>query len=746
MRIALDTEDTGLDFHHGARPFYVTVCDDQGNLQYWEWDVDPLTRKPKIPKRDLDEIEEVINECDELVFQNAKFDIAALGTVRRRIVDNLDWSKVHDTLLSSHLLTSNQPHDLTTQALVYLDINLKPLEVKLKEAVNEARRIARSKYPSWRIASDRLPEMPSAKEGTSCFDYWLPRAIAHAEGYAKTHPWFTVLRDYSNADPAATIGIHIRHMDLIEEGGLSAIYEERRKLPVVLFGMEDRGIGYHKPTAAKLKKEYTKTVEESSKTCVKIASKLGYELTLPKGSNNNSLLHFCFGSPTEIKCETCKGKGTISAKKAGPKSIAKFVRGSEKKLVECEVCEGEGKVQQEKQHWLKLPTVAKTKTGNSALDKVALDLYLISLKQGSNQHTFIENLVEIRKRGTALGYMESYQKFCVPTENPDWFHIHPSLNATGTATLRMASQNPNEQQISNKGVGITCPKCKGNLCQFCSKDEKGEPTGKVITNLRELFGPLPGREWWSLDYQNIELRIPAYESGEEAMIELFEKPNDPPYFGSYHLLNASIIFPELFWPVAEEEGQFKKLYLPQYKRTKNTGFAIQYGCQETKADATAGRKGAFKAIKESMPKIARLTAKMIAHANKYGYVETLPDREVDPGRGYPLFCSRSSWGGISPTIPLSYHVQGSACWIMMRAMIKVREYLSSFPGYHIAMNVHDEMVFDFPKGQGKESWKTNLPKIRKIQRIMESCGTAVGIPLTTSCEYHEKNWGSSLSV
>lgn len=740
MKLALDTETTGLDHYHGAKPFYVTCCDDEGNLQYWDWDVDPLTRKPKIPKRDLGEIEEIINECDELVFQNAKFDVAALGTVRRRIVDNLDWNKIHDTLLSSHLLTSNSPHDLTTQALIYLDINLKPLEVKLKEAVNEARRVARSKYPEWRIASDRLPEMPSAKEGTSCFDYWLPKAIANAEGYPTEHIWHTVLRDYSNADPASTIGIHLRHMELIEEGGLSNLYEERRKLLKVIFEMEDRGIGINKQSLFQLRKEYTKSVEASNKTCVAIASKLDYELTLPKGSNNNSLLHFCFGSPTEIKCETCKGKGAISAKKAGPQSIAKFVRGSEKKLVQCSTCEGEGKVPQEKRHWLKLPTVAKTATGNPALDKNALDLYLVTLKEGSSQRRFIENIAEIRKRGTALGYMESYEKFCVPTEIPHWFHIHPSLNATGTSTLRFASQNPNEQQISKKGIGITCPKCKGVGCEKCDE-------GKVITNLRSLFGPLPGREWWSLDYQNIELRIPAYEAGEEAMIELFEKPNDPPYFGSYHLLNASVVYPELFWPLAEQEGAFKKKYVSTwYQWCKNGGFAIQYGCQEKKADETFHRKGAYKQIKESMPKITRLTAKMIAHANKYGFVETLPDKEVDPDRGYPLFCSRSSWGGISPTIPLSYHVQGSACWIMMRAMIKVREYLDSLPGYYIAMNVHDEMVFDFPKGQGKEPWKANLPIIKKIQKLMQSCGDAVGIPLTTSREYHETNWGSSLSV
>ena len=39
-----------------------------------------------------------------------------------------------------------------------------------------------------------------------------------------------------------------------------------------------------------------------------------------------------------------------------------------------------------------------------------------------------------------------------------------------------------------------------------------------------------------------------------------------------------------------------------------------------------------------------LNEKCIRFAEKYGYVETMPDRTVDPDRGYPLLCSRSKWG------------------------------------------------------------------------------------------------------
>ena len=42
--LALDCETTGLSPYHGARPYLVTVCDEDGAIEYWEWFVNPLTR------------------------------------------------------------------------------------------------------------------------------------------------------------------------------------------------------------------------------------------------------------------------------------------------------------------------------------------------------------------------------------------------------------------------------------------------------------------------------------------------------------------------------------------------------------------------------------------------------------------------------------------------------------------------------------------------------------------------------
>ncbi len=58
----------------------------------------------------------------------------------------------------------------------------------------------------------------------------------------------------------------------------------------------------------------------------------------------------------------------------------------------------------------------------------------------------------------------------------------------------------------------------------------------------------------------------------------------------------------------------------------------------------------------------------------------------------------------------------------------------------MVMQIHDELVFDFPQGRGMEPWKTNLPKIRKIQQLMESCGDDIEVPTPVTVEYHPVSW------
>lgn len=748
-----DTETTGLDRFHGAKPFFVTVKREElDHTLFWQADVDPLTREPQWSDSDLTEIRRELLDGGETVFQNAKFDVGMLETILLGIGDEWPWERTHETLYSGHLLNSNQPHDLTTMSLVYLGVNIKPLEEAIKQAATEARRLCRTKdfverHGQWAIAHKDRPDMPSCKESAWGFDMWLPRAVAKAEweyseaqamespalinllptmagwewrppsskweGY---HPWWTVLEEYSNADSEVTLPLHVEHRRLLEERGLWKLYVERLKMLPIVYGMEHRGITLSRTRLEELQTEYTEKSEEDGKVCVNIAASYGHELTLPKSGSNNSLREFVFGS-FEV-CGECSGDGKVFT---SDDYIATDSYTGQKYVTRdtavCSVCKGTGEIQTNPCSLdLRSPKTSK-KSGEPSFDKSVLEHFLATLPEKSKPYSFIKRLQGKRSRDTALGYMESYQRYWLRCNHQaeEWMRMHSSLNPTGTDTLRWSSQGPNEQQISKK----------------------------EDFNLRYMFGPLPGREWWSLDYDNLELRVPAYECGEQLMIDIFEKPDDAPYFGSYHLMNASIVYPDLFWPLADQKGAFKKKYAATwYQWIKNFGFAVGYGAmvESGTADRAAHKPGAQRMVMDKLKNIARLNQQQIAYAERHGYVETIPDQEIDPERGYPLNCQRTRWGQISPTIPLNYHVQGTACWVMMRAMFKVQQYLDQHcPEAVIVMNIHDELVFDFPFSANQG----NRPHIEAIRGIMGSLGDCIGVKLTCGVNYCPNNWAEA---
>jgi DNA polymerase I-like protein with 3'-5' exonuclease and polymerase domains len=751
--ISLDTETTGVDMRHGAAPFFVTTCDDHGEQQWWEWDVDPLTRRPIVPQEDALEVYGVVQSAavNGLVAQNSKFDVAALVTALglRHLGLDWPWESTHDTLIAGHVLASNRPHDLTSMAVQYLGRDIEPYEEPLHQAVLKARRVVQqarlkekrkslSKKPpkpkkrprkedaaghlfsediaaateppdplaSWAIAAADREDMPSARGKVWKFDTWLPRALIqywrnnnpklYEEFGGDKSPWWTVLSDYANTDSAVTIMVWNRQREELERRGLWKIYNMRRRVMGIAFKMEDRGVTVSEERLSALQAEYREESASARRVCVNIAKdEHNYDLELPRNGVNNSLRRFVYEM---LELEPIMNKRARSA--------------------------------------------------NPTLNKDVLEYYLLTLPQNKLARTFVRMLSDMRKRDTALNYMNGYRKFWKPLLDgegrpvPDWYVLHPHLNPTGTDTLRWSSAQPNEQNISKK-EGF---------------------------NLRYCFGPAPGREWWSLDAKNIELRIPAYESGEEAFIELFERPDDPPYFGSNHLLVSHIIYPKEFEACVNEGGQvdgriFKKKYASTlYHRIKCGNFAVQYGAVDKAdgsgtADKAYGVPGAHFRIKSRFAKQEALNQKWIAFAQRHGYVETMPSNAIDPERGYPILCTRTEWGGIKPTVPLNYHVQSTAMEWMQMAMIRCDEQLGrwrrddGFDGYMV-MQVHDELVFDFPQsirtvrapGGKLRTEYGNLGRIKTIQRLMEQGGEDIGVPTPVSCECHAETWAEGVSL
>jgi DNA polymerase I-like protein with 3'-5' exonuclease and polymerase domains len=691
--ISLDTETTGMDHFHGALPYFITAAFPGAQQVYWEWDVDPLTRRPRVQRGELLAIQRLIMEAGRplsegggIVLQNAKYDIHALTHLFHS--EGLElvwpWEATHDTLIMSHVLASNQPHDLTSLASQYLREDIGPLEKALERVVKEARRRVRGAHPDWRIAKAGESDMPSVKEATWKIDGWLPMAYLRAEPDAPEE-YAAVLREYANADSAITYILFPVLKKKLKERDLWEIYLEALRLPRVLWEMETHGVTVCGGALDALREEFQSESERAAQVCVSIARNMGYDLHLPRSGNNGSLLNFCFNHREEV-----------------------------------DVPEGVEVPYQERFRMvyapLALPPLVYTEKGAPSLNKQALDGYLLTLPPGSRQHTFIQNLQEKRQRDTAISYLESYRRFLLPCEEEGYYLLHPSVNQTGTDTLRFSCSNPNGQNVAKGGF-----------------------------NLRRAFGPAPGRIWVAWDYINLELVIPAYEAGETDMIRLFEHPEEAPYYGSYHLLVFDTLYPDLFRKYGVGVKDEKREGCSEmYRWTKNGNFAVQYGAQESSgtADRAYHYEGAQRRIQDRFSKIARHSRKLIAFAERHGYVETVPDRTVNSRRGYPLLCTRTESGRILPTVPLSYRTQGTAMQAARKALWRTWEYLQTLNredprGHYLVLQVHDEEVADFPLEAPGETMR----KAAIIQKIMEKSGEDIGIPLRCSVTYHPVSWG-----
>jgi len=460
--ISLDTETTGLNLHHGCRPFFVSTCSDKGKLRWWEWDVNPKTREPIIPEEDRAQIRNYLAKQKRIVYHNAKFDIRALDRIG---IAPPDWGKVHCTLIGHHVLASAQSHKLKDLALGLLDIEDDDL-TDLIEASNKARRIG--KKHGWRVAKPLDPHFPALKRFAKkdpgwCFDTWLPRAVAKQEKYPTKlirdtksingrklllgrHPWWDVLKKYGLRDAERTIALWQLIEDGLKSEGLWKLYLVRRKLLEITYRMEETGITLDPKRLEAVSEDFAAETLHSQKICWSTSAGHIDNLASPKQLQGALFGYF-------------KLKPAGQTEKSNPNN----------------------------------PTFST--------DKDALQIIQAQVPSKSKAYQFIKHLGKVRQYGRAVDSLQSYglssrRGHIVYTNKPayTYYRLHPNFNITGTATTRFSSHDPNAQNISKQEA----------------------------VNLRQVFGPLPGSVWYAADYSNIELRILAYESGEKELIRAFE--------------------------------------------------------------------------------------------------------------------------------------------------------------------------------------------------------------------------------
>lgn len=686
-----------------------------GDNFFWKWPVDPFTRKVKYRVEDLWEIWHYLLSADVLVAHNHTYDCHELDKAFEQCkLPRLEWpwERMEDTMSSAHLLASSTSKNLTDQVIRWVGVDISKYERHIQKVTQDARTLCQRKAftdenGKWFITRKHAKGMPSAGEEAWKGDMWLPETIVD---------W--VIRGKVDEKWLPESRNWKRDVDPLEDhpwkGPLDDYATTDPMVTLALHGAHSQEIdrrGIRKIYDARRMVLQTSYGLETNG--ITLDSKRRKKLTSAYVRETHKL---------SLQGVELAGEPDMTALPKGPSKLLKKVLFQNFKLVAHE----------------------PTKSGSPECTNArVVKRWLEELDRDSKAYQFLDILKQFRQRTTALNYMRGYERFWRPTRYGTTYRLHPFLNYFGPRTLRTSSSQPNEQNISKK-EGF---------------------------NLRYAFGPAPGRVWAAIDYANQELRIPAYSSGETALIGLFEDPDAPPYYGSNHLLNFEAVYPDLWEKAWKESGGKDKVAewikanwkATWYQNCKNGGFAVQYGSVDndnpdklSTADKAFGRKGCHRLLKERFASLEAENQRCIREAAKTGYVCTMKDSEVDPNQGYPLECEADEHGYISPTQPFNTFVQGTACWITYRATVKVNNYLADLNermgwdnpleiespnrGAFVTAQVHDELVLDLPLKRPNGQKTPYRKLLRNVQGIMESLGDAVNVPMKTGCDIHFNNW------
>lgn len=299
---------------------------------------------------------------------------------------------------------------------------------------------------------------------------------------------------------------------------------------------------------------------------------------------------------------------------------------------------------------LGLPVIKRGKTGPSTDAGVLQEL--------SGKHPLPARLIEYRELSKLMStYVETLPKLV----NPRTGRIHTNWNQTATATGRLSSSDPNLQNIP-------------------IKTETGRQIRKAF-----VAGP-QGGSLIAIDYSQIELRVLAHLSEDEALLKAFREGHD------IHRYTASLIY-----GIPEEEVQPE-----QRSAMKAVNFGIIYGMSAFGLARELGigqdeAQSFIGAYFERYPGVRAYQESQIERAKREGCVKTLLGRR----RYIPELNSRDvAVRQFGQRLAVNAPIQGSAADLMKRAMLDVREAMRRKKlKSSMLLQVHDELLFESPQGE-----------------------------------------------
>ena len=330
-----------------------------------------------------------------------------------------------------------------------------------------------------------------------------------------------------------------------------------------------------------------------------------------------------------------------------------------------------------------LKPTKRTKSGSYTTNAAALqDLYVKSV-DNERANGFLGALLRHRE----INKLKQIVQTLIDATNTSDERIHTTFEQTVAATGRLSSVDPNLQNIPNRNA--------------------------ASREIRGVFVPGEGYEaLMSCDYSQVELRIMADLSDDEALIEAFRSGAD------FHKYVASMVYK---LPVDQITGD-------QRSHVKAMSYGLAYGlstyglAQQLKIaprEAEALKNRYF----DTFGKVHDYLESLVANAREKGYTETIFGRR----RYFPALHSTNRVAReAAERAALNAPIQGSAADIMKIAMIRAEQTLAeAHVKSRIILQIHDELVVEIAPGEGDQ--------VTELVRNAMEHAVDLAVPLDVSC-------------
>jgi DNA polymerase-1 len=280
--------------------------------------------------------------------------------------------------------------------------------------------------------------------------------------------------------------------------------------------------------------------------------------------------------------------------------------------------------------------------------------------------------------------------------NPETGRVHTSYVIAGANTGRLASTDPNLQNIP-------------------VRSEEGR-------RIREAFVAEKGKILISLDYSQIELRILAHIAGIDALKQAFREGQD------IHAATASEMFGV---PLSEMTPDVRR-------QAKAINFGVIYGISgfglaRNLRIPRAEAQGFIDRYFERFPGIRDYMDETKAFAKSNGYVQTLFGRKIHT----PEINAKGPTAGFAQRAAINAPIQGTAADVIRRAMVRMEAAISGLPA-RMLLQVHDELLFEVDE----ESADALIAAAREVMEAAADPAVHLDVPLVVDAG-QGANWAEA---